>query len=207
MKGIKSAFAIGIAVSLTACAAQQQPAPPPLRIVTEAAPKAAATPAPPTGAELLAAQPLGGGADTAGRAGAGNRGAEGTRRGHQTDCARTHVDRKTVRAGRVATAATAATSSPTGSLRCVYRAARTGSRLQRCRAAPRVEGAGLHRRLDAGAAFRAAPPRAAQMVGASHGALRDRAGRAGPGRLRPVAGVDWRAARDAGLASLRLRSR
>ena len=57
MMRIKPAFAIGIAVSLTACAAQQQPAPPPLRIVTEAAPKAAATPAPPTGAELLAEQP------------------------------------------------------------------------------------------------------------------------------------------------------
>jgi len=57
MNVIKSAFAIGLAVSLTACAAQQPVAPPPLRIVTEAAPKAAATPAPPTGAELLAEQP------------------------------------------------------------------------------------------------------------------------------------------------------
>src|SRR5579885_2459903 len=57
MMRIKPAFAIGIAVSLTACAAQQPVAPPPLRIVTEAAPKAAATPAPPTGAELLAEQP------------------------------------------------------------------------------------------------------------------------------------------------------
>ncbi len=57
MNGIKSAFAVALAISLTACATQQPPAPPPLRIVTEAAPKPEATPPPPTGAQLLAEQP------------------------------------------------------------------------------------------------------------------------------------------------------
>src|SRR5579871_4544777 len=57
MNGIRSAFAIGFAISLAACAAQQPPAPPPLKIVTEAAPKPEATPPQPSGAQLLAEQP------------------------------------------------------------------------------------------------------------------------------------------------------
>ncbi len=57
MNGIKSAFAVALTISLTACATQQPPAPPPLRIVTEAAPKPEATPPSPTGAQLLAEQP------------------------------------------------------------------------------------------------------------------------------------------------------
>ncbi len=57
MNQIKSAFAVALTISLTACATQQPPAPPPLRIVTEAAPKPEATPPSPTGAQLLAEQP------------------------------------------------------------------------------------------------------------------------------------------------------
>ncbi len=57
MKGIKSAFAIALTISLAACTAQQVPVPPPLRIVTEAAPEPEATPPAPTGAQLLAEQP------------------------------------------------------------------------------------------------------------------------------------------------------
>lgn len=52
----------------------------------------------------------------------------------------------------------------------------TGSRVQWSRALPRAAGFGLNRWFDAGAAFRQAVPRAAQMVGAGHDALRDRTG-------------------------------
>jgi P-type conjugative transfer protein TrbG len=57
MKAIKFAGTIALALTLSACAAQQPPAPPPLKIVTEAAPKSAATPSSPTRAQLLAQQP------------------------------------------------------------------------------------------------------------------------------------------------------
>jgi type IV secretion system protein TrbG len=57
MKAIKSAGAIALALTLSACAAQQPPAPPPLKIVTEATPRAEATPPAPTGAQVLAQQP------------------------------------------------------------------------------------------------------------------------------------------------------
>ncbi len=57
MKAIRSASTIGLALMLSACAAQQPPTPPPLKIVTEAAPKPEATPPSPTGAQLLAQQP------------------------------------------------------------------------------------------------------------------------------------------------------
>ena len=57
MKASKFAGTIALALTLSACAAQQPPAPPPLKIVTEAAPKSAATPSSPTRAQLLAAQP------------------------------------------------------------------------------------------------------------------------------------------------------
>ena len=57
MSGIASAGTLAFALTLGACAAQQPPAPPPLNLVTEAAPQPEATPAPPTGAQLLAQQP------------------------------------------------------------------------------------------------------------------------------------------------------
>jgi len=57
MRRIASAGTLTLALTLGACAAHQPPAPPPLNLVTEAPPQAEATPAPPTGAELLAQQP------------------------------------------------------------------------------------------------------------------------------------------------------
>jgi P-type conjugative transfer protein TrbG len=57
MRRVASAGTLAFALTLGACAAPQAPAPPPLNLVTEAAPQPAATPAPPTGAELLAQQP------------------------------------------------------------------------------------------------------------------------------------------------------
>jgi type IV secretion system protein TrbG len=59
MKHIAKVGLLTFALTLEACAAQQQPpTPPPLKIVTEATPKAApATPPLPTAAELLAEQP------------------------------------------------------------------------------------------------------------------------------------------------------
>ena len=56
MKGIVTASSLTVALTLGACAAQHPATQPPLKIVTEAAPKPEATPAPPTGAELLAQQ-------------------------------------------------------------------------------------------------------------------------------------------------------
>ena len=57
MKSI-AAGSVTLALLLSGCASQQQsPAPPPLKIVTEAPAEPAATPAPPTGAQLLAQQP------------------------------------------------------------------------------------------------------------------------------------------------------
>ncbi len=56
MKRIVTASSLTLAMTLGACAAQHPPAAPPLKIVTEAAPKPEASPAPPTGAELLAQQ-------------------------------------------------------------------------------------------------------------------------------------------------------
>ena len=61
--------------------------------------------------------------------------------------------------------------------------------LQRRRASPRAEGAGFYWRFDASAAICPAVPRAASVVGAGDGALRDRARRAGPGRLRSALGL------------------
>ncbi|MGH7933295.1 MAG: P-type conjugative transfer protein TrbG [Candidatus Binataceae bacterium] len=57
MKAIISATTIALALTLSACATQQPAAPPPLKIVTEAAPKPEATPPSPTSAQLLAQQP------------------------------------------------------------------------------------------------------------------------------------------------------
>lgn len=57
MRGIASAGTLTLALAFGACAAQQPPAPPPLNLVTEAAPQPEVTPAPPTGAQLLAQQP------------------------------------------------------------------------------------------------------------------------------------------------------
>jgi type IV secretion system protein VirB9 len=57
MRGIASAGTLTLALAFGACAAQQPPAPPPLNLVTEAPSQPEATPAPPTGAQLLAQQP------------------------------------------------------------------------------------------------------------------------------------------------------
>ncbi|MGH7778975.1 MAG: P-type conjugative transfer protein TrbG [Candidatus Binataceae bacterium] len=57
MKRIATAGTLALALTLGACAAQQAPAPPPLKLVTEAAPQPEATPSPPTGAQLLKQQP------------------------------------------------------------------------------------------------------------------------------------------------------
>jgi len=57
MKRFKTAGTLTLALALGGCAAKQPPAPPPLKIVTEAAPKQDAALPPPTGAELLAQQP------------------------------------------------------------------------------------------------------------------------------------------------------
>jgi len=56
MKRIVTAGTLTLALTLGACAAKQPPAPPPLNLVTEAPPKPEATPAAPTGAQLLAEQ-------------------------------------------------------------------------------------------------------------------------------------------------------
>ncbi len=56
MKQIVTASSFTLALTLAACAAQPPPAAPPLKIVTEAAPRPEATPAPLTGADLLAQQ-------------------------------------------------------------------------------------------------------------------------------------------------------
>jgi type IV secretion system protein VirB9 len=57
MRRIAMAGAFILALMLEACAAKQPPAPPQLKLVTEAEPKDAAPPTPPTGAQLLAEQP------------------------------------------------------------------------------------------------------------------------------------------------------
>ncbi|MHB8383694.1 MAG: P-type conjugative transfer protein TrbG [Candidatus Binataceae bacterium] len=57
MRGIISAGTLALVLMLGACSAQKPPAPPPLNLVTEAAPQSEATPTPPTGAQLLAQQP------------------------------------------------------------------------------------------------------------------------------------------------------
>jgi type IV secretion system protein TrbG len=57
MRRIASAGTLAMALTLGACGASQPPAPPPLNLVTEAGPQLAITPAPPTGAQLLAQQP------------------------------------------------------------------------------------------------------------------------------------------------------
>src|SRR5713101_7316883 len=57
MKRIKTAGTLTLALALGGCVAKQPPAPHPLKIVTEAAPKQDPAPPPPTGAELLSQQP------------------------------------------------------------------------------------------------------------------------------------------------------
>ena len=57
MRRIVIAGTVTLALTLGACAAKQPPAPPPLNLVTEAEPKAAAEPAPPSAGEIVAAQP------------------------------------------------------------------------------------------------------------------------------------------------------
>ena len=57
MKRIKTAGTLTLALALGGCAAKQPPAPPPLKIVTEAARKQDPAPPPPTSAELLSQQP------------------------------------------------------------------------------------------------------------------------------------------------------
>jgi len=56
MKRIVTAGTLTLALTLGGCAAKQPPAPPPLNLVTEAPSKPEATPAAPTGAQLLAEQ-------------------------------------------------------------------------------------------------------------------------------------------------------
>src|SRR5579875_1543069 len=56
MRSRITAIAFGLAIGLGGCASRQPPAPPPLTLVTRAAPKAEPTPAPLTGAKLLAEQ-------------------------------------------------------------------------------------------------------------------------------------------------------
>ena len=57
MRRTAIAGAFSLALTLGACAAKQQPAPPPLNLVTEAEPTAAAAPAAPTPEQILAGQP------------------------------------------------------------------------------------------------------------------------------------------------------
>ncbi len=57
MRRIIMMGAFTLALALEACAAKQPPTPPPLNLVTEAEPKAEASPAPPTEEQILAAQP------------------------------------------------------------------------------------------------------------------------------------------------------
>lgn len=57
MQGRMVAIGIGLALALGGCASQRPPAPPPLTLAIHAAPKAEPTPAPLTGAKLLAQQP------------------------------------------------------------------------------------------------------------------------------------------------------
>jgi len=56
MKQIMTPGILTLAMMLAACAVQPAAAPPPLKIITEAAPEPEASPAPPTGAELMARQ-------------------------------------------------------------------------------------------------------------------------------------------------------
>ena len=71
-------------------------------------------------------------------------------------------------------------------------------------AAPRAGGPGVHWQLSAAPALSQTPSGPAHLGGAGDGSIRDRARRTGPGRLRPAAGLDWRAARDRALFVLRL---
>jgi type IV secretion system protein TrbG len=57
MRRIIMMGAFTLALALEACAAKQPPTPPPLNLVTEAEPKAEASPTPPTAEQVLAAQP------------------------------------------------------------------------------------------------------------------------------------------------------
>ena len=57
MRRIVMTGAITLALTLGSCAAKQPPTPPPLNLVTEAEPKPEAPPAPPSGEQVLAAQP------------------------------------------------------------------------------------------------------------------------------------------------------
>jgi type IV secretion system protein TrbG len=56
MRRIVMTGAFTLALTLEACAAKQPPAPPPLNLVTEAEPKAEASPTPPTVDQIIAAQ-------------------------------------------------------------------------------------------------------------------------------------------------------
>ncbi|MBF6570923.1 MAG: hypothetical protein IVW54_18825, partial [Candidatus Binataceae bacterium] len=57
MKLIVTLGIVALSLTLAACLAQQSSQPPPLTLVTKAAPPSEAEPAPPTGAQLLAQQP------------------------------------------------------------------------------------------------------------------------------------------------------
>lgn len=57
MKCITTAGCVALALTLAACSAQQPAQPPPLTLVTKAAPPPEPEPAPPTGVQLLAQQP------------------------------------------------------------------------------------------------------------------------------------------------------
>jgi len=85
---------------------------------------------------------------------------------------------------------------PRSSALRVHREARVAGRMERRGAAPGTAGPGVHRDLPAGAALPSAIPGEAEVVGTGDGAVRDRAGRAGPGRLWPAPGLDRRAAGD-----------
>jgi hypothetical protein len=56
MRRIVMTGAFTLALTLEACAAKQPPTPPPLNLVTEAEPKAEASPTPPTVDQIIAAQ-------------------------------------------------------------------------------------------------------------------------------------------------------
>src|SRR5205085_11329597 len=143
---------------------------------------------------------LGGGADVKGGFGAGDRRPEGAWRRDQADCAgtrgRSQDGQALAQAWRVATSAASTPARANRSFRQVHRAARPGGGMERDGAAARAGEPGLHWQLSAAPALSQAPSGPAQMGGAGDGAIRNRARRAGAGRLRPAPDLDWRAAGD-----------
>ena len=83
----------------------------------------------------------------------------------------------------------------------VHRAARAGGRVERGGCTSRAGGLGVYRRVSASATFSAAISGAAEVVGTRDGTLRDRARRAGSGRLRSTKGLDRRAGGERSICS------